>query len=180
MIHDQDPQGKNGVPLAEQVRLVAGWLRVLIAPEQVTELRAVKVRRPQRYGKPRPTTESGFFDYQHLHVMAEAALEVTPHAQGVYFVLNPVQPDRLARRCNRIDVADEGDTTADKDISSRRWLLVDLDPSRDSKVSATDEVTYAGGGSVPATRRRRLVERCESHERQQPAPAGCQRCSRGT
>jgi hypothetical protein len=35
-------------------------------------------------------------------------------------------------------VVGEDDTTKDKDILARRWLLVDADPIRDAKVSATD------------------------------------------
>jgi hypothetical protein len=84
--------------------------------------------------------------------MAKAALEITPHAQGVYFLLNPVHPDRLARRCNRIDVAEDGELAGDKDIACRRWLLVDADPSRDSKVSSTDEEKALAWDVITAVR----------------------------
>jgi hypothetical protein len=59
-------------------------------------------------------------------------------AKGVYFMMNPIKPDLLARRCNRVDVAANDDCTKDKDILCRRWLLVDADPVRDKKISATD------------------------------------------
>jgi len=57
--------------LAEQYRL-------LIAPGQVVELRALDVRR----NGGRPHTEAGFFDSDHLADMAQAALQVSRCAKG--------------------------------------------------------------------------------------------------
>jgi hypothetical protein len=113
---------------------VAGWLRLLMEPGQVAELRAIKVRR----GRERSHTEAGFFDHDHAEDMAGAALALTPHARGVYFTLNPLKPDLLARRANRVDWAEEGELAADKDVLRRLWLLVDADPVRDPFVSSTD------------------------------------------
>jgi hypothetical protein len=70
--------------------------------------------------------------------MARAALELTPYARGVYFTLNPLKPDLLARRANRVAWAEEGEQAGDKDVLCRRWLLVDADPLRDPLVSSTD------------------------------------------
>jgi hypothetical protein len=113
---------------------VADWLRLFREPGDVTELRALGVK--QRYG--RPQTVSGFFDYDHLDVMAAAALGLTGDAQGVYFTMNPLKPEILARRANRVDVAKEGELAADGDVARRCWLLVDADPVRLSGISATD------------------------------------------
>lgn len=44
----------------------------------------------------------------------------------------------MARAANRLKDRPEV-TTADRDIASRRWLLIDVDPFRPSDVSATDE-----------------------------------------
>jgi hypothetical protein len=118
----------------QQVALVAGWLRLFVWPGQVTELRALDIRRRGE----RSHTESGFFDSDHLDDMACAALRVTEHAKGVYLVPNPLKQDILARRCNRVDWAGEDELAKDKDVAWRHWLLVDADPVRDSKVSATD------------------------------------------
>ncbi|QDU23755.1 hypothetical protein [Urbifossiella limnaea] len=117
----------------EVVAILAAQYRLLFAADQVVELRAVKVRR----GAGRPHTEAGFFDPAHRADMARAALDVTRHAKAVYATLNPVRPDLLARRCNRLDWADDGELTKDKDVLARRWLLVDADPVRDPHVSAT-------------------------------------------
>jgi hypothetical protein len=114
---------------------VAEWLRVLLAPGQVVELRAVKVKR----GSGRPHTQAGYFDSEHLEAMAAVALQLTNVARGCYFTLNPLHPDLLARCCNRTDYAEEGSLSKDKDVTRRTRLLVDSDPQRDAQVSATDE-----------------------------------------
>ncbi len=119
----------------EAVALLAERYRVLVAPGQVVELRALQVRR----GTGRPHTEAGFFDADHLTEMARAALDLADHARGVYFTLNPLHPDLLARRANRTDWAGAGELARDKDVTARRWLLVDADPVRAPHISATDD-----------------------------------------
>src|SRR5262249_43437765 len=100
----------------------------------------------------RPHTEAGFFDIDHLVDMAKAALDVSPHAQGVYFTLNPIRRELLARRANRIDWAEEGELAKDKDVLARRWLLVDVDPVRDTHVSSTAEEKQRAYETVLAVR----------------------------
>ncbi|WP_425613605.1 YfjI family protein [Anatilimnocola sp. NA78] len=68
-----------------------------------------------------------------------AALRALRSATGVYFTVNPANPALLARANNRLRKAAKGDSTSDKDILTRRWLLVDTDPIRPSGISATDE-----------------------------------------
>ena len=61
-------------------------------------------------------------------------------APGIYFTLNPVIPDLLARAANRVRAADaKSSLTADRDILCIRWLPVDLDPIRPSGISSTDK-----------------------------------------
>src|SRR5262245_13073384 len=93
-------------------RQITDWLRLFIEPGQVTELRSLNVTENGRW----PRTRAGFFDYQHLDQMAEAALDLERNAVGVYFVPNPVDPALLARCCNRVTVADQGLLTSDGDI----------------------------------------------------------------
>lgn len=138
-------------PITAEAELWLPAYRQLISPGQVAELRAVKFRGGSTNWT---TTQSGFFDHDHLLEMAKAAIFLSRKAKGVYFTLNPVQPDLLARRCNRFDKADEGELTKDKDIVARRWLLVDADPARDAHISATDaEKAYA----------REMVQRVRDH-----------------
>lgn len=114
---------------------VAGWLRQLVDPDGVVELRALQVRE----GRWRPYTVSGFFDFDHLDVMAKAAVELSEKAVGVYWTLNPLVKELLARRCNRVDRAEDKSLANDTNVVRRRWLLVDADPVRISGISSTDE-----------------------------------------
>jgi hypothetical protein len=115
-------------PLARQV---ADWLRLFVEDGQVTELRALNVATPSGAR----VTYSGFYGRDRLDKMAEAALYLTPEAEGVYFTLNPVDPSLLARRYNKVEIAK--DTASDADVIARRWLLVDADPVRKSGISSS-------------------------------------------
>ena len=81
--------------------------------------------------------ESGYFDYEHISAIPEALKRLLSF-RGVYVTVNPVNPDLLARACNRLRGITREATTADTDIVCRRWLLVDCDPRRVSGVSSSD------------------------------------------
>src|SRR5438309_1764609 len=119
----------------ELAPLIERALRWFIAPGQVTELRALGVSTASYR---RPHVEAGFYDYDHLENMAIAAAHLSGHAKGIYFMLNPLKADLLARRANRLDVAEEGTLAKDQDVLARRWLLIDADPIRDRLISATE------------------------------------------
>ena len=124
------PEPGNGpfdlTPIVAWQRQVADWLRLLVEPGQVVELRALDVVTPSYR---RPHVVSGFYDHTHLEDMASEALKLSDGAKGVYMTLNPLNPDLLARRYNRTDDAKD-DTAADKDVTARRLLLIDIDPQR--------------------------------------------------
>ena len=110
------------------------FLELIAAPDQIVELRLLKVQRGDRGF---PYTLSGFFnDYERL------AAEAAKHsliAQGAYVTVNPINTDLLARSANRLQVAARDcPLTADVDILLRRWLLVDFDPVRPAGISSTD------------------------------------------
>jgi len=110
--------------------------RTFIHPDQITELRALNVGRPNR-------TVSGWFDGRHLLDLARSALAITRQASGVYFIPNPVNPELFQRCPNRTDevMRSRWKVTADADILERRYLFVDLDPDRsdgNSKQPSTD------------------------------------------
>jgi hypothetical protein len=117
------------------VREIQRFLSLIAAPDQVFELRLLKVQRGEDRA---PVTMSGFFnDWDGL---AENAAKYSAAAQGAYITLNPVNPDLLARAANRVRVAGRDDRlTSDADITSRCWLPVDIDPVRPSGISSTDE-----------------------------------------
>lgn len=86
----------------------------------------------------RPHMESGYFDYEHIPSAADAIGRLRSY-RGAYATVNPVIPDLLARAHNRIRGIMKEPTTADSDILTRRWLLVDCDPVRGSGISSTDK-----------------------------------------
>lgn len=92
---------------------------------EVTELR-VKTSRG---------TDSGYFNDSRM--LAENAADYDGKVPAIYFTLNPVKPDLLARAVNRIRQAKS--TTSDTDIEYRRWLPIDFDPVRPAGISSTDE-----------------------------------------
>jgi len=105
-------------------------VRVLAAPGSVVEVRALADG----------VTHSGYFDDHEALARAVEALDADPAVAGIYVTLNTVNPALLARRANRIKMrlSRKDATTADADITRRRWFPVDIDPVRPSGVSSTD------------------------------------------
>lgn len=113
-------------------REVRGTLQLLLAPEQVTELRILDaVTGADRW----PHIASGYFDDPEKLI---SALELVRTAKAFYFIPSPVNPALLARAANRNRNADKGGTAGDGDIQARRWLLIDCDPQRPAGISATN------------------------------------------
>ena len=104
-------------------------LAVLFTPDDVIELRA--------FPKGRKRTDAGYFDGQHWPELAEHAARLSASGAAVYVTLNPVDPQLLSRYNNRIEGFAQS-TTTDKQVTRRRWLLIDIDPVRPSGTSATD------------------------------------------
>jgi len=102
----------------------------LFIPGQVTEVRALG-----KWG-----TASGYFNDSEKLASAVQILENRGEYAGIYVTLNPVNPDLLARRANRLEtkLSRSDSTTGDADIISRRWLPIDIDPVRPSGVSSSD------------------------------------------
>ncbi len=81
---------------------------------------------------------SGYFDNAADFGRCAAALD-RAKAEGVYFVLNPVEPALLARAANRLKGFNKKmKLTSDKEVKCLRWLLVDLDPKRPAGISSDD------------------------------------------
>lgn len=98
-------------------------------PEEVTELRVPKAGRYK--------TISGYFDDPVKMVNAVIGLADEPFT-GIYFTINPVKSDLLARAVNKyVKYADT--TTSDKEITALHWLPVDLDAKRPAGISSTNE-----------------------------------------
>ncbi len=105
-------------------------LAVLVAPGQVFEVRSWTGDR----------IASGYFDDLTAAAKAIEALDAAG-PDGIYLTPNPVLPDLLARRANRIKgpLAKKDSSTSDGDILNRSWFLIDVDPVRPSGVSSSDD-----------------------------------------
>ena len=101
-------------------------VEVLSAPGDVIELRALK----------NGTTAAGYFD--NPEAAGKEAVKLEEQGYTVYATLNPVKAALLARGANRIK-RPLRETTSDKDVLRRRWLLLDADPVLPAGISATDE-----------------------------------------
>ena len=109
---------------------ITEWLTYLVDPGVVVELRAPEVD----FGNGFKATVSGIYDSDHLLDMAIEAVNLTEAAQGVYFTLNPLDPELLALRTNRVEKRPRR-TAKDEDVIRRTRLLVDLDPVRYSQTT---------------------------------------------
>jgi hypothetical protein len=114
--------------------MVRKTISVLVEPGSIFEIRAVSARLDSNKWKTGPV--SGFFNNADAAV---AALANITSATSIYMTMNPVIPDLLARRYNRLDYAGKDETTSDQHILKRRWLLIDCDPERPAGISSTND-----------------------------------------
>lgn len=114
----------------ERIQEITQAVRAMFnpTPDQVIELRIPGVGRK---------TFAGYFDGEHIEVLAKKALEYDGKADGIYVTLNEVNPALLARAYNR--VGDIKQATSDGDIMRYALLLVDTDAVRPAGISATEE-----------------------------------------
>lgn len=123
-------------------------LKLVTEPGQVVELRALGV---SVSGYSTLRTVVGFFDS--IDALAAEAVKLIPSAKGIYFTINPVAPELLARCANQVQLASSGSCASAQNIVCRRLLLVDLDPVRPSDISSTDaehEAAIAKARSIKA------------------------------
>src|SRR5688572_7692756 len=111
--------------VAEQtIGRVPAVIGTLFEPNDVFEIRALGVR-GTHYG--RGSTHSGYFDFENHRAITAAIRSVDGKAEGVYVVLNRLNPQLLARSANRLTIGPKH-TTTDADIIQWRWLYIDADP----------------------------------------------------
>lgn len=115
------------IPAVEEIR----WgLDVLFEPGSVVELRAFEGR----------LIKSGYFDDH--DALAEEAFVLDRQGWQVYASLNEINPALLVRAPNKV-MDRPAATTTDRDVTRRRYLLLDFDPVRPADVSATEEEKWA-------------------------------------
>ena len=115
---------------------------VFFEPGEVVEIRAYGLSRSNKAWEGWAGGAGivyGYFDNAEDFGKCAEALE-NAKAPGIYFTLNPVIPDLLARSANRLKASGAKTvTTSDKDIKCIRWLPIDLDPIRPTGISSTDD-----------------------------------------
>lgn len=118
--------------------------RLFFKPGEVCEIRGFGLRRSNHaWDGFASGIVFGYFDNAEAFGKCADALEKAG-ATGVYFTINPVNPDLIARAYNRLKAADaKAKTTTDKDIVCYRWLPLDIDPGCPAGVSSTDEELMA-------------------------------------
>jgi hypothetical protein len=116
--------------VASDKAAILAALAVFHTSDHVIELRAI-------YKRGRKRIDAGYYDSANWTKLADHAIRLSQIGAAVYITLNPVDPQLLGRFHNRIeDFA--ATTTTDQQIVKRRWLLIDLDPTRPTNTSATD------------------------------------------
>jgi hypothetical protein len=115
--------------------LITNALKLWFEPGDVFEIRALDATTTDYR---RPHVESGYFDYEHIDTAAKEVAKLCSYG-GVYVTINPVNPDLLARACNRMKYSGKTPATSDGDILRRRWLLIDCDAIRPAGISSTNE-----------------------------------------
>jgi hypothetical protein len=108
---------------------------LLFEPADVIEIRALNV--PFHDGVRRGLTQAGYFSFESENALVRAIQSVDGRAEGIYVVLNKLNPVLLAR-ANNVLKGGLRNTTTDVDILERRWLYVDVDPIRPAGISSTD------------------------------------------
>ena len=115
---------------SESVHPTRSACSVLFEPGQTVEVRMIGKR----------GTASGY--YNNFDRLSADAVSFDNRGEyaGAYVTLNPVNPDLLARRANRIEtrLGRDEKSAGDSDILCRRWLPIDIDPVRPSGVSSSD------------------------------------------
>ena len=93
--------------------------------QQLTEVRIMEGKK----------TYSGYFTNPDTLIKS-----LTPYEDcNIYFVLNEIKPECIARDQKDKIIANPKNTTSDNDIASREWILIDIDSKRSAGVSASDE-----------------------------------------
>ena len=124
----------NATPSQQTVNEALRAIGAICEPGDVIEIRALDVgRTPDHAG----STHAGYFNFENAKAIESAIRSVDGKAEGVYFVLNRVKPDLLARSSNRLKARPKN-TTSDADIIEWRWLYIDADAIRPAGISATN------------------------------------------
>jgi hypothetical protein len=111
-------------------------LQLFVAPDQVTELRALGVKTNLAGDT---CNYNGFFRGDELLKMARFAADLSGRCMGVYFTPNPLNPEIYKKKPATVSLARTGDCATDADVICRKWVMFDIDPVRPAETSSTDQ-----------------------------------------
>jgi hypothetical protein len=123
------------------------FLRQTVERDEIVELRILDA--VDLSDSPAKFVVSGCFDSDHWPDLADEALQWTRHAAGVYTTINAPLPALLARAANQVVVRAKV-TTRDAEIARRCTILVDADPVRPAKISASTQEKAAAWEAIQA------------------------------
>ena len=128
----RDPFDDGASPVNASLDDARRFVQLLARPGDVFELRSlVKVHGQQH-------VDAGYFD--DFEALAKAAIACSGRFDGVYITINPVHPGLLSRAPrNRVQRAGNQGTTSDREVRTRRSILVDVDPVRPTGISSTED-----------------------------------------
>jgi P4 family phage/plasmid primase-like protien len=112
---------------------VCHTIELLHPPGEIFEIRILK---PSCQDGSRPNVLSGFFDNSKNAIDALEKANLS-EAQGFYISFNSLSLNAKTIT-NSFSLGKTGSLSADKDISHRQWVLIDVDPNRPSGSSATN------------------------------------------
>jgi hypothetical protein len=121
--------------------MIAEWLPLFFAPDDVLEIRVLDAGRLGR-------KVAGYLLAKNIPPMAKEITAAGDKASGIYFTPQRLDP-LVLKRCPHVLVEVKKDETGrvypklthDEDVTARRYLLIDVDPEKPAearKLSATD------------------------------------------
>ncbi|MDA0284890.1 MAG: hypothetical protein O3B86_16205 [Planctomycetota bacterium] len=119
-------------PNQESQAEILRTLTVFHKPGSVVEIRILGIP-----GRGRPHLAAGYFTDFAKAAMLIAGFDSVRSPGGIYFNLNVINPALLARSPDRI-TEHLADTTSDRDVVRRQWLLIDIDPDRPKGIPSSD------------------------------------------
>ncbi|MDX1962856.1 MAG: YfjI family protein [Pirellulales bacterium] len=119
-------------------------LQTITEPGQCFEIRVLAGTTPSDR---RGSVYSGYFDDPAKAVSALDAQRFVSW-KGAYCTPNPVKPGLLQRAVNKFNSGIK--SASDGDIVARRWLLVDVDPTRPAETSSSDAEHAAAAERINA------------------------------
>jgi len=118
------------VDTARQAARIAEWMRAVLLPGQIVEVRALDPYASRVFATAEPEA---------LDRLAAYAASLSGRHKGVYYTPNPLRS---------LSPTGKSGSALDADVAERRWLLIDCDPTRPAGVNATEAERIAAESTI--------------------------------